>query len=90
MTPWHACSQEAALRKALLEAAYDGEEAELEKLLEKAAALGMKDPVDTADAHGNTLLSEAAAGGALGTVKLLLGRGADPNSQGEFMRTPLW
>lgn len=48
------------------------------------------DPVDTADGHGNTLLSEACAGGDLPTVKLLLSRGADPNNQGEFRRTPLF
>ena len=46
--------------------------------------------VDVADGHGNTLLSEAAAGGAVDAVKLLLGLGADPNTQGEFKRTPLW
>jgi len=46
--------------------------------------------VDSADAHGNTLLSEAAVGGATATAELLLQRGADPNSQGEFRRTPLW
>lgn len=32
----------------------------------------MHSVVDAADAHGNTLLSEAAAGGALSCVKLLL------------------
>lgn len=46
--------------------------------------------VNCADAHGNTLLSEAAAGGASATVQLLLERGADPNSQGEFKRSALW
>lgn len=37
--------QEAAVRKALLEAAYDGEDAELQRLLDKAAALGIRDAV---------------------------------------------
>lgn len=47
--------------------------------------------VECADVHGNTLLSEAAAGGALATVEhLLQSRDADPNTQGEFKRTPLW
>ena len=43
-----------------------------------------------ADGHGNTLLSEASAGGAAATVKHLLKMGANPNTQGEFKRTPLW
>ena len=46
--------------------------------------------VETADSNGNTLLSEAAAGGDTGTVLLLLGQGASPNSKGEHGRTPLW
>ena len=45
---------------------------------------------ESCDAHGNTCLSEAAAGGDPDAVKLLLGAGAFPNSQGEFGRTPLW
>lgn len=46
--------------------------------------------VDTTDGHGNTLLSEAAAGGSMETCCMLLALGADPNSQGAFQRTPLW
>lgn len=46
--------------------------------------------VDTLDAHGNSLLSEAAAGGSVETCVVLLKLGADPNSQGAFLRTPLW
>jgi hypothetical protein len=46
--------------------------------------------VDCADSHGNTLLSEASAGGALRVCKPLLKKGAYPNAQGEFRRTPLW
>jgi hypothetical protein len=46
--------------------------------------------VDWADAHGNTVLSEAAAGGAASVCRHLLASGAEPNSQGEFKRTPLW
>jgi hypothetical protein len=45
---------------------------------------------DVSDGHGNTLLSEASAGGAASTIKFLLRAGANPNSQGEFRRTPLW
>lgn len=84
--------EEAALRKALLEAAYDGDDSTLREGLGRAAAQGLlrPDPVDAADPHGNTLLSEAAAGGAAGTAAMLLQMGADPNSRGEFQRTPLW
>ena len=46
--------------------------------------------LEWADAHGNTLLSEAAAGGALEVCKYLLELGANPNTQGEFQRSPLW
>ena len=46
--------------------------------------------VDVDDCHGNTLLSEAAAGGSAQACSLLLELGAHPNSQGEFQRTPLW
>lgn len=46
--------------------------------------------VEWADVHGNTLLSEAAAGGALEVCKYLLELGANPNTQGEFQRSPLW
>lgn len=73
----------------MLEAAFDGEDEELLGLMEKAKAV-MKSVVDCSDGHGNTLLSEAAAGGSASTVKLLLGRSANPNSTGEFQRTPLW
>ncbi|PNW82433.1 hypothetical protein CHLRE_06g278700v5 [Chlamydomonas reinhardtii] len=84
--------EEAALRKKLLEAAYDGEDEEVRKGIARAKEAGMlkPDPVDTADGHGNTLLSEAAAGGVESTVAMLLEMGADPNSRGEFKRTPLW
>ncbi|GLC46364.1 IQ motif and ankyrin repeat domain-containing protein 1 [Pleodorina starrii] len=84
--------EEAALRKSLLEAAYDGEDEQVRAGLARAREAGLlrPDPVETADGHGNTLLSEAAAGGALSTVGMLLQLGADPNSRGEFQRTPLW
>lgn len=70
----YTCPQEAALRKALLEAAYDGDDSTLREGLGRAAAQGLlrPDPVDAADPHGNTLLSEAAAGGAAGTAAMLL------------------
>ena len=46
--------------------------------------------VEASDAHGNTCLSEAAAGGAIAACKLLLRLGANPNTVGDFGRTPLW
>ncbi|KXZ44826.1 hypothetical protein GPECTOR_61g779 [Gonium pectorale] len=84
--------EEASLRKALLEAAYDGDDDGLRAGLQRAAAAGLlgPDPAETADGHGNTLLSEAAAGGSASTVQMLLKLGVDPNSRGEFGRTPLW
>ncbi|GIL54449.1 hypothetical protein Vafri_9981 [Volvox africanus] len=84
--------EEAALRKSLLEAAYDGEDDLINAGLSRAREAGYlrPDPVEAADGHGNTLLSEAAAGGAVRTVQMLLQLGADPNSRGEFLRTPLW
>ncbi|GLI61511.1 hypothetical protein VaNZ11_003891 [Volvox africanus] len=84
--------EEAALRKSLLEAAYEGEDDQVNAGLSRAREAGYlrPDPVEAADGHGNTLLSEAAAGGAVRTVQMLLQLGADPNSRGEFLRTPLW
>jgi len=78
-------AREAKLRKEMLEAAFDGEDEDLVRLLGTEGA-----DVEAADAHGNTLLSEAAAGGSGSTVKLLLDRGALPNTVGEHGRTPLW
>ena len=46
--------------------------------------------VDCTDPNGNTPLSEASAGGACNAIKYLLALEADPNSRGQFQRTPLW
>merc|ERR1719247_271264 len=46
--------------------------------------------IEVGDEHGTTLLSEAAAGGAEEVCEMLVGEGADPNSQGRYKRTPLW
>ncbi|RUS72886.1 hypothetical protein EGW08_019346 [Elysia chlorotica] len=46
--------------------------------------------IDCKDANDNTALSEAANGGNADAIKFLLERGADPNTQGHFMRTPLY
>lgn len=81
--------EEAKLKRDLLEAAYDGEDGDLKELFEKARQT-MKDVENTADGNGNTLLSEAAAGGNASTIELLLSWGADPNLPGEFGRTPIW
>ena len=80
---------EAKMRKDLLEAAYDGENEDLEELMEKGRKI-FKDVVEVADANNNTMLSEAAAGGHAATIRLLLERAADPNVTGEFGRSPLW
>ncbi|XP_077022703.1 IQ motif and ankyrin repeat domain-containing protein 1 isoform X2 [Tamandua tetradactyla] len=46
--------------------------------------------VEGADSHGNTPLSEAAAGGQALAIQLLTELGASPNSKGAFGRTPLF
>ncbi|KAM5280698.1 IQ motif and ankyrin repeat domain-containing protein 1 [Ctenodactylus gundi] len=46
--------------------------------------------VDCEDSHGNTPLSEAAAGGQPRAIQLLAELGASPNSKGAFGRTPLY
>ncbi|CAE8689032.1 unnamed protein product [Polarella glacialis] len=71
-------------RKQALEDAFDGE---VEKLL---TFVSDGWPIDTADAYGTTLLSEAAAGGSPDAIQVLLGSGADANTQGRNKRTPLW
>ena len=76
---------EAKLRKDMLEAAFDGELDDLKAFVEQGG-----DP-ECADNHGNTCLSEAAAGGDAATVEYLLHvTKVDPNTKGEFGRTPLW
>ncbi|KAG2492307.1 hypothetical protein HYH03_009261 [Edaphochlamys debaryana] len=84
--------EEAALRKQLLEAAYDGEVDVLRKGLSRAREAGLlrPDPVDAADGHGNTLLSEAAAGGQAEAAAMLLqageGRGGGAGGAGRGRR----
>ncbi|KAL3869152.1 hypothetical protein ACJMK2_041866 [Sinanodonta woodiana] len=46
--------------------------------------------VECDDANGNTPLSEAASGGNVDTIKMLIEKGADPNTRGHFQRTPLY
>ncbi|XP_033122921.1 putative IQ motif and ankyrin repeat domain-containing protein [Anneissia japonica] len=46
--------------------------------------------IECEDANGNTPLSEAAGGGHADTIRFLIDRGADVNSQGQFRRTPLY
>lgn len=46
--------------------------------------------VDCEDANNNTPLSEAAGGGHVDTIQLLIQRGADLNSRGRYQRVPLW
>lgn len=46
--------------------------------------------VDCGDANNNTPLSEAAGGGHVETIMLLIQRGAVLNSRGRYQRVPLW
>ncbi|KAL9980920.1 hypothetical protein ACROYT_G009562 [Oculina patagonica] len=46
--------------------------------------------VDCEDANNNTPLSEAAGGGHVDTIQLLIQRGAALNSRGRYQRVPLW
>ncbi|XP_046549030.1 IQ motif and ankyrin repeat domain-containing protein 1-like [Haliotis rubra] len=46
--------------------------------------------VECVDANDNSALSEAANGGCADTLHLLLEHGANPNTQGQFGRTPLY
>ena len=76
---------EAKLLKDMLEASFDGEVDDLKALVDQGG-----DP-ECSDNHGNTCLSEAAAGGDAATVEFLVSVSrVDPNSKGEFGRTPLW
>jgi len=78
------------ITNAMLDAAFEGDDSAMLALMEEAEKYGVRRVAETHDAHGNTVLSEAAAGGSLSTVQLLLSKGADPNSRGEFERTPLF
>ena len=46
--------------------------------------------MECVDANNNTPLSEAGAGGHCDTIKLLIEKGANINSKGQYQRTPLW
>lgn len=46
--------------------------------------------VECADANGNSPLSEAAAGGSVPAVAILVELGAEVNSIGQFGRSPLY
>jgi ankyrin repeat protein len=81
----------AQLKEQLLEYAFDGEKNEVQKILsDPEMACSPKLTADEPNSKGDTALSEACAGGDLATVQLLLELGANPNSQGEHMRTPLY
>jgi len=66
------------------EVAFDDELEKLTALLREGV------DVESQDTYGNSLLSEAAAGGAEHCVQMLLARGANPNRLGRYHRTPLW
>ena len=71
----------------LRDAAFDGDMTEVKRLL--LTGFDLESP----DASGTTVLSEAAVGGKVEIVKLLLKLGADPNTSGVYggtqKRTPL-
>ena len=46
--------------------------------------------VDCEDPNNNTPLSEAAGGGHVDTILLLIQKGANVNSRGRYHRVPLW
>lgn len=46
--------------------------------------------IDCKDANNNTPLSEAAGGGHVDTIMMLIEKGAEVNSRGRYKRTPLW
>ena len=76
--------EEERLKKEMLDCCFDGETEEVIRLIDAGA------DVNVADVHGNTLLSEAAAGGHPDVVRLLASKGAEPNICGEFGRSPIW
>ena len=71
--------------KELREAAFDGDLAEVKKLLsyDDVAA-------DCKDANHETPLLEAACGGSVPVIGYLAKHGADMNARGKFDRTPLY
>ena len=94
--------EEAKRVKRMLEAAFEGEDGEIRAILAEVSRL--YDPssppavvaratyrmVECMDPNNNTPLSEAGAGGHCSTVQLLLELGANPNSKGQYGRTPLY
>uniref|UniRef100_H0W7B8 IQ motif and ankyrin repeat containing 1 n=1 Tax=Cavia porcellus TaxID=10141 RepID=H0W7B8_CAVPO len=100
--------EELQRRRRLLDAAFDGDLAEIRAVLDEVEQLLTRDGVgqdeagrarrlqrlvamvECEDSHGNTPLSEAAAGGQPQAIRLLAELGASPNSKGAFGRTPLY
>lgn len=71
----------------MIEAAFDGEKDDIIKILDDAS---LKIRVDETDENDYTALSEAACAGHVDCVKILLDRGANPNTVGKHKRTPIW
>eukprot|EP00760_Papus_ankaliazontas_P006311 PhM_4_TR12990/c0_g1_i1/m.67236 len=63
---------------------FDGELAEIKKLIAAGAKVHKK------DVNGNVALGEAAVNNQVEVMKYLLEQGADPNARGAYDRTPLW
>ena len=68
----------------MVEHAFENEIDDVKRLIEQGFY------VDSVDARDNTPLSDAAAQGHSELVTYLLELGADPNSQSDLGRTPLW
>lgn len=93
--------EEAKRVKRFLEAAFDGDNSEIESILGEVAKLHSSSGegivarfqyklVECSDANNNTPLSEAAAGGHADTINLLVTKGAQLNTKGQYGRTPLY
>ncbi|EHB01353.1 hypothetical protein GW7_21482 [Heterocephalus glaber] len=88
--------EELQRRHRLLDAAFDAYLGEIRAVLNEVSAAGARRlqrrvaMVECEDSHGNTPLSEAAAGGQPLAIQLLAELGASTNSKGAFGRTPLY
>lgn len=70
--------------EALSVASFEGNLAEIKKLIAAGVDLHGKDQ------QGNNCVGEAAVGGQTACVAFLLDQGGNPNVAGEYGRTPLW
>jgi Skp family chaperone for outer membrane proteins len=85
----------------MLEAAFEGDTIVIKSILEEVRQLWREHSdgvitrhqyllVQCTDANENSPISEAAAGGDIDTIRLLLSLEANPNTKGQYGRTPLY